>query len=167
VLYARLRAVDPATAQRVDPRNGRRIVRALEVIAQGEATHGAALPEEPMLWHPRTSIIGVHTDREQLVRRLDARVEGMWANGLLDEVSRLREQGLERGVTARRAIGYAQALAQLTGERTRAEAIAETQALTRRYARRQVSWFKRYPDTEWVATGAAASELVDRAGALD
>jgi tRNA dimethylallyltransferase len=83
----------------------------------------------------------------------------MWRDGLVDEVRRLREQGLERGVTARRAIGYAQALAQLAGDATEAEAIAETQALTRRYARRQVSWFKRYRDTEWLAPGAAPSSL--------
>ncbi|GAA4349807.1 tRNA (adenosine(37)-N6)-dimethylallyltransferase MiaA [Microbacterium rhizosphaerae] len=167
VLYARLRSLDPDTAERVDPRNGRRIVRALEVLAQGEATHGAALPDEPVLWHPDTRIVGVHTDREQLVPRLDRRVERMWADGLVDEVSRLRGEGLERGVTARRAIGYAQALSQLTGEKAEDAAIGETQALTRRYARRQVSWFKRYPGIEWVATGASAAELADRAGALD
>ncbi|MDL9980530.1 tRNA (adenosine(37)-N6)-dimethylallyltransferase MiaA [Microbacterium candidum] len=161
VLYARLRALDPSTAERVDPRNGRRIVRALEVLAQGEATHGAALPEEPVLWHPSTRIVGVHVDRDVLVPRLDARVEGMWADGLLDEVERLRARGLEDGVTARRAIGYAQALAQLNGEATEAEAIAETQALTRRYARRQVSWFKRYRDLEWVAPGTDPGALAD------
>jgi tRNA dimethylallyltransferase len=73
----------------------------------------------------------------------------MWEEGLLAEVEELRARGLERGVTARRAIGYAQALAQLKGTTTRAEAIAETQALTRRYARRQVSWFRRYRDVAW------------------
>jgi tRNA dimethylallyltransferase len=152
VLYERLRIADPVTAERVDPRNGRRIVRALEVLAQGEATHGAALPDEPVRWRTST-IIGVTSAREDLVTRLDARVERMWADGLLDEVAQLQAKGLERGVTARRAIGYAQALAQLGGTATRAEAIAETQALTRRYARRQVSWFTRYPDVAWSQTG--------------
>jgi tRNA dimethylallyltransferase len=152
VLYERLRIADPVTAERVDPRNGRRIVRALEVLAQGEATHGAALPDEPVRWRTST-IIGVTSPRQDLVTRLDARVERMWADGLLDEVAQLQAKGLERGVTARRAIGYAQALAQLGGTATRAEAIAETQALTRRYARRQVSWFTRYPDVAWSQTG--------------
>ena len=153
-LYARLRELDPATAEKVDPRNGRRIVRALEVLELGERTHGAMLPQEPVLWHRATEIVGVAVPREELVQRLDARVEAMWRDGLVDEVRALRERGLEQGVTARRAIGYAQALAELAGEMTEAEAIAETQALTRRYARRQVSWFKRYDGIRWVEPGA-------------
>ena len=148
-LFARLREADPATAARVDPRNTRRIVRALEVLAQGERTHGAALPEKPTPWRPST-VVGLAVPRDELVGRLDARVERMWAAGLLDEVEGLRSRGLEQGTTARRAIGYAQALAQLGGAMTQAEAIAETQSLTRRYARRQVSWFRRYPDVRWM-----------------
>jgi tRNA dimethylallyltransferase len=70
-------------------------------------------------------------------------------------------QGLEAGVTARRAIGYAQALAELHGTQSRSEAIAEAQSLTRRYARRQVSWFRRYDDAQWMP--AADPELADRA----
>lgn len=153
-VYARLRELDPSTAEKVDPRNGRRIVRALEVLELGERTHGAMLPQEPVLWHRATEIVGVAVPREELVQRLDARVEAMWRDGLVDEVRALRERGLEQGVTARRAIGYAQALAELAGEMTEAEAIAETQALTRRYARRQVSWFKRYDGIRWVEPGA-------------
>jgi tRNA dimethylallyltransferase len=156
VLYERLRTADPATAERVDPRNGRRIVRALEVLAQGEATHGAALPDEPVPWRPST-VVGLSSPRGELVTRLDARVERMWADGLLAEAEGLRAQGLERGATARRAIGYAQALAQLAGTMPEAEAVAETQALTRRYARRQVAWFRRYADVIWNTT----SEDVD------
>ncbi len=149
VLLARLRGLDPATAARVDPQNSRRVIRALEVLEQGSGTHGAALPEEPTLWHPQTRLIGVHVDRAALVERLDARVERMWRDGLVHEVDGLRGQGLDDGVTARKAIGYAQALGQIEGRLSEAEAIAETQALTRRYARRQVSWFKRYQDLTW------------------
>ncbi|PZU45904.1 MAG: tRNA (adenosine(37)-N6)-dimethylallyltransferase MiaA [Microbacterium sp.] len=163
-LFARLTALDPATAARVDPRNGRRIVRALEVLAQGADTHGAALPDAPTLWHEPTTIIGVELDRATLVERLDRRVEGMWRGGLLDEVAALRERGLEQGVTASRAIGYAQALAQLDGLIDEGEAIAQTQSLTRRYARRQVSWFRRYPGIRWVRPDADARAL---AGAVD
>jgi len=84
----------------------------------------------------------------------------MWRDGLLDEVSQLRAHGLEQGLTARRAIGYAQALAQLSGELTEAEAIALTQQLTRRYARRQVSWFKRYAGVQWVESSHPAATLL-------
>lgn len=149
VLLDRLRSADPAAAAKVDPRNSRRVIRALEVLAQGSSTHGASLPEKPVLWQQRTRLIGLHVERSQLVSRLDDRVERMWETGILTEVAALRQMGLERGATASRAIGYAQALGQLDGTLTAAEAIAETQALTRRYARRQVSWFKRYPDLEW------------------
>lgn len=149
MLYRRLRDVDPEAARRIGSSNGRRIVRALEVAAiTGEPVSGA-LPDEPQPWRPLT-ILGLAAPRDELVRRLDERVERMWRDGLLDEVERLRPLGIERGVTASRAIGYAQAIAELRGELTREEAIAQTQQLTRRYARRQVSWFKRYPGIHWL-----------------
>lgn len=160
-LLERLRTLDPAAASKVDPKNGRRVIRALEVIEQGSATHGAALPDKPSLWQPDTRLIGLHVDRAVLVDRLDARVDRMWEEGLVDEVQGLREHGLERGVTAQRAIGYAQALGQLDGRLSQAEAIQETQALTRRYARRQVSWFKRYPGLTWHEPPVDASSLLE------
>jgi len=160
-LIERIRAVDPGAAERLDPRNGRRVVRALEVLLQGADTHGAALPEAPVLWHPATELVGVHLDRAELVLRLDERVRGMWRGGLLAEVDALRARGLESGPTAPRAIGYAQALAQLAGRINEEEAVAETQALTRRYARRQVSWFKRYPGLRWVDAGTPGIRLLD------
>lgn len=161
-LYARLRDADPVAAGRIDPRNGRRVVRALEVLAQGGETHGGALPDAPEFWHPRTRIVATAIDRDELVPMLDARVERMWERGLVDEVQALRADGLERGVTAGRAIGYAQALAHLHGGLTREEAIAQTQSLTRRYARRQVSWFRRYAGAAWVdARRVDAARLAD------
>ena len=161
-LFARLRELDPGTAERVDPKNARRVVRALEVHALGSDGHGAALPAEPVPWHPAT-VLALGMPRERLVPRLDARVERMWADGLLDEVESLIPLGIERGVTAQRAIGYAQALDQLAGALSRDEAIADTQRLTRRYARRQVSWFRRYRDAIWL--DAEAPELIDAAEA--
>ncbi len=149
-LFATLQEKDAETAARVDPKNARRIVRALEILEQGAQNHGAALPTEPVLWYPETRLLGMHVERSVLVERLDRRVEAMWDGGMLDEVARLRQRGLEEGVTAPRAIGYAQALRQLDGALNEEDAIAQTQALTRRYARRQVSWFKRYPNLEWV-----------------
>jgi tRNA dimethylallyltransferase len=146
-LHARLRDADPAAAEAIGRHNGRRLVRALEVIAITGEPFGAGLPDEGALWRP-TVTIGLRSERAVLTERLDRRVEGMWRAGLVDEVASLRPAGL--GSTASRAIGYAQALAQLDGALTEAEAIAQTAALTRRYARRQVSWFGRYAGTTWI-----------------
>ncbi len=146
-LHARLRESDPEAAEAIGPRNARRLVRALEVIELTGEPFGSGLPEEGGTWRP-TVLVGLRLEREKLVPRLDARVERMWEAGLVDEVARLRPAGL--GTTASRAIGYAQALAQLDGRLDRGAAIAETQALTRRYARRQVSWFGRSRDTLWL-----------------
>jgi tRNA dimethylallyltransferase len=151
LMFAKLKELAPQAAERIDSQNARRVVRALEVIEMtGDPAALGTLPEEPVYWRD-TTIYGLREEREVLVERLDARVEKMWADGILDEVRGLIPAGIEQGVTARRAIGYAQALGQLAGELTEAEAIAETQALTRRYARRQVSWFKRYADVQWVS----------------
>jgi tRNA dimethylallyltransferase len=142
-LYTRLREVDPVAAEAIGPHNGRRIVRALEVVELTGEPFGAGLDAEAVPWHPTTTIV-LGLDRADLVARLDARVERMWRSGLVDEVASLRPAGF--GVTASRAIGYAQAIAQLDGELTEGDAIAQTSALTRRYARRQVSWFGRSRD---------------------
>lgn len=161
-LYRRLAALDAVAAERIGSQNGRRIVRALEVAEITGSPVAGMLPDEPVYWRP-TRILGLTAPRERLVQRLDERVHRMWRGGLVDEVRGLVPLGLERGVTASRAIGYAQALRQLAGDATEADAIAETQALTRRYARRQVSWFKRYADIVWSAFDAP--DLVDRAQA--
>jgi tRNA dimethylallyltransferase len=146
-LYGRLRERDPEAAEAIGPYNGRRLVRALEVVELTGEPFGSGLPEESGTWRP-TVTIGLRLERELLVTRLDERVRGMWRQGLVDEVARLRPAGF--GTTASRAIGYAQALHQLDGELDEEAAIAETQALTRRYARRQVSWFGRSRDTAWI-----------------
>lgn len=154
LMYTRLQAVDPQAALRIGPSNGRRLVRALEIVELTGAPHLAALPEEPVYWKP-TVLLGLRTPREQLTPRLDARVERMWAAGIVDEARGLLAAGIENGVTASRAIGYAQALGQVHGTRSQAEAVETTQQLTRRYARRQVSWFKRYAHAHWVESDAA------------
>lgn len=149
VLFEKLQRVDPSAAESIGPHNTRRIIRALEVIAITGEPFGAGLPDEK---HPRepTTIIGLSASRTPLVERLDARVAEMWRNGLLDEVIGLLREGLATGVTARRAIGYAQAIAQQSGELSESEAIESARVLTRRYARRQVSWFRRYPSATWL-----------------
>jgi tRNA dimethylallyltransferase len=167
LLHRRLRELDAPTAASVDPQNGRRIVRALEVIELTGEPKAARLPDEPVAWRPHR-IVHLRAERATLVERLDARVVQMWADGLLDEVRGLIPEGLERGVTARKAIGYAQALAEIHGRMTEADAIAETQALTRTYARRQVGWFRRYAAASVVDAddrAAVAAEVARHAGA--
>jgi tRNA dimethylallyltransferase len=158
LLYRRLADADPEAAASIGPYNGRRIVRALEVIELTGVAVSGQLPDVPVAWRPST-IVALSHPRDQLVERLEARVERMWATGLVAEAEALVPLGLDGSSTAGRAIGYAQALAQLSGALTEADAIAEAQALTRRYARRQVSWFKRYRDAEWMF--AADPALVD------
>ncbi|TQO18927.1 tRNA dimethylallyltransferase [Rhodoglobus vestalii] len=147
-LFHRLRELDPEAAQSIGHSNGRRIVRALEVMEITGKPFGAGLPEEQTLWIP-SHIVGIAAPREQLVARLNDRVRGMWRSGLLDEVRSLRPRGF--GATATRAIGYAQAIKQLNGELSEADAVDGTAALTRRYARRQVGWFKRYRQCQWLS----------------
>ena len=159
-LYRRLAALDATVAERIGQQNARRIVRALEVAEITGSPVAGMLPDQPVYWRP-TRILGLTAPRDELVARLDERVHRMWQGGLLDEVRGLVPLGLEKGVTASRAIGYAQALRQLAGDATADEAIAETQQLTRRYARRQVSWFRRYADIVWLDYDAP--DLVDRA----
>ncbi|MDQ1575744.1 MAG: tRNA dimethylallyltransferase [Microbacteriaceae bacterium] len=163
VLYRRLKENDAAAAASIGASNARRIIRALEVIELTGAPYGASLPEEPVPWLPTVSI-GLRAPRDELTARLDVRVERMWRDGLVAEAASLIPAGIDRGVTASRAIGYAQALGQLRGALTEPEAIAHTQQLTRRYARRQMSWFKRYPGIAWLDYDAPdlASLALDR-----
>lgn len=161
LLHARLRAIDADTAASVDAQNGRRIVRALEVIELTGEPKAARLPDEPVPWREHR-IVHLRSERPSLVERLDARTVRMWEEGLVDEVRSLVPRGLERGVTARKAIGYAQALAEVRGRMSRRDAIAETQQLTRTYARRQVGWFARYRD----ATTIDADDVVARGAEL-
>lgn len=146
-LHHRLAALDAKTAADIGPHNGRRLVRALEVIAITGEPSAARLPERPEWWRAAT-VTRLDVDRATLVNRLNDRVVQMWADGLVDEVEHLLTEGLADGVTARKAIGYAQAWAQLRGELSEAEAIAQTQQLTRTYARRQVNWFSRIPSSQ-------------------
>ncbi len=152
VLYQRLKTLDAEAAGSIGPHNARRIVRALEVIEITGKPFGAGLPDESATREP-SIVIGVTAPRATLVELLDERVRGMWRDGLLDEVQTLIPCGLDQGVTARRAIGYAQAMGQLRGEFTEQAAIEQATSLTRRYARRQVGWFRRYPNVTWFDHG--------------
>ncbi|MEP6479172.1 MAG: tRNA (adenosine(37)-N6)-dimethylallyltransferase MiaA [Rhodoglobus sp.] len=158
-MYSRLSAVDPQAATAIGASNGRRLVRALEVVELTGEPFGSGLAAEARYWKP-TVTIGLRMPRDELVPLLDERVRDMWRAGLVDEVRALRQLGIERGVTVSRAIGYAQALGQLAGRLSEEEAIAESAALTRRYARRQVSWFKRNQQTTWIDSGDPAASAI-------
>jgi len=159
VLYARLARLDPAAAAAILPSNGRRIVRALEVIELSGKPFDATLPEYESVY-PEVQI-GLAVDRAELDRRIAERTARMFAAGLVDEVAGLDLAGLREGQTASRALGYAQVLRFLDGEYTLEEASAQTVLATRRFARRQESWFRRDPRVTWLAADAA--DLLDQA----
>jgi len=148
-LHAVLAGRDPDAAAGILPDNGRRIVRALEVIELTGQPYSASLPLLEYV-DPHTVQIGVDVARDELDRRIEARVDSMFDRGLVDEVRRLLEAGLAQGRTASRAIGYREVAAHLLGETSEAEAREATKAATRRFARRQDSWFRRDPRVEWV-----------------
>ncbi|GAA1428850.1 tRNA (adenosine(37)-N6)-dimethylallyltransferase MiaA [Streptomyces thermospinosisporus] len=152
-LHARLAAADPQAARAILPSNGRRIVRALEVIEITGQPFTANLPSHDSVYD--TVQIGVDVSRAELDERIARRVDRMWEAGLVDEVRELEAQGLRQGRTASRALGYQQVLSALAGECTLEEARAETIRATKRFARRQDSWFRRDPRVHWLS-GAAA-----------
>jgi tRNA dimethylallyltransferase len=160
-LHARLAAVDPAAAAAISPGNGRRIVRALEVIELSGGPFRATLPEHEAVY-PVVQL-GVEVPRPALDERIAARVERMWRRGLVAEVRRLETAGLRAGRTASRALGYAQVLRFLAGDWSEKDAAAETVLATRRFVRRQESWFRRDPRITWIPAG---SDIANRALAV-
>ena len=147
-LHARLARVDPDAAAAILASNGRRVVRALEVVELA-GSYTATLPE------PEYAVaalqVGLAVGRPVLDERIAGRVDRMWERGLVAEVARLAERGLREGRTASRALGYAQVLRHLTGEWTEEQAREETVRATRRFARRQESWFRRDPRVRWLS----------------
>ena len=150
-LHVRLAQRDPAAAAAVLPSNGRRIVRALEVIELTGGPFRAQLPE-PKPHYPAV-VVGLDRQPAELDERIALRVDRMWAAGFVDEVAALADDGLREGPTASRALGYAQVLAQFDGALTREEARERTVGTTRRFVRRQRSWFRRDPAITWFDAG--------------
>ena len=158
-LHARLAAVDPEAARAILPSNGRRIVRALEVVEITGRPFTANLPGHEAVYD--TVQIGVDVPRPELDERITLRVDRMWEAGLVGEVRGLEKVGLREGRTASRALGYQQVLAALAGECTDQEARAETVRATKRFARRQDSWFRRDQRVHWLT--ARGKELAEQA----
>jgi len=157
-LHARLASLDPVAAAAILPGNGRRIVRALEVIELSGQPFSATLPDYEA-FYPAVQL-GVEVPRRVLDERIADRVDRMWRRGLVAEVRRLEAAGLRAGRTASRALGYAQVLRFLAGEWSEEEAAADTVLATRRFVRRQESWFRRDPRVVWLPAG---DDLAERA----
>jgi len=147
-MHTRLRRSDPVAAQAIQPKNERRIVRALEVIELTGGPFSATLPTRE--YRLPTVTVGLRVPRPDLDERIAARVHRMWDAGLLDEVRRLDAAGLREGRTAAKALGYSQALSHLDGVLSAAQAIEDTITSTRRFARRQESWFRPDPRIRWL-----------------
>jgi len=159
-MHARLAERDPAAAEAILPSNARRIVRALEVIELTGRPFSATMPKPGP---PRygTVLIGLDREPEELDARVDTRVERMFEQGLVDEVRQLLDKGLREGRTASQALGYKQVIEALDGDGDFAAAAAETARATRRFVRRQRSWFRRDKRITWLDAGDP--DLVTRA----
>lgn len=148
-LHADLHAADPEAAARIEPGNGRRTVRALEVIELTGDTFRAQLPDTV---HALDGVLefGLDAPRDWLDERIETRVNQMWADGFVDEVSGLAARGLAAAPTASRAIGYRQILDHLAGAHDDAEARRRTVVATRRFARKQYGWYRRDERIRWL-----------------
>lgn len=162
-LHARLARLDPVAATAILPSNGRRVVRALEVIELTGRPFSATMPR-PGPARYGTVLIGLDTDTAELDRSIDLRVRRMFDAGLVEEVRELEKHGLRLGRTASRALGYQQVLAELDGDHDMVAAAAATAQATRRFVRRQRSWFRRDTRITWL--DATRPDLVEAARAL-
>ena len=161
-LHNELAAIDPAAAAVIEDKDPRRTVRALEVIELTGKPFSASQPpiNQPPRWGAR--VLGLRTTTEWLNPRIEQRTHAMFDAGLVEEVKRLVSAGLVAESTAGRAIGYAHVLAAMAGELTWDEAVDRTITGTRKYVRRQKSWFKRDPRTHWIdASGDTYAQALD------
>lgn len=158
-MFDRLRVADPAAARHIDPRNQRRVIRALEVV-ELTGSFTSRMPD-PQSWRP-TLWLSPTWSRPDLDRRIQERTEQMWRDGLLTEVRQLMPRGLAEAPTARKAVGYPQAMAVLAGTATQESAIRDTVAATRKLARRQERIFRSDPRIRLVpGSGSPATPAAD------
>ena len=161
-LHNELAAIDPAAAAVIEDKDPRRTVRALEVIELTGKPFSASQPPINQLPRWGTRVLGLRTTTEWLNPRIEQRTHAMFDAGLVEEVKRLVSAGLVADSTAGRAIGYAHVLAAMAGELTWDEAVDRTITGTRKYVRRQKSWFKRDPRTHWIdASGDTYAQALD------
>ena len=162
-LFTRLERLDPAAAASIDRANSRRVIRALEVIEITGKPFTANLPREESSLYPHARQFALRTDREVLRERVSARVDDMWNKGFISEVEALVNDGIREGVTAQKAIGYAQILQFLSGEISEEQALEDTKVATRQYIRRQETWFNRDERIDWLESNSnAATEILKK-----
>jgi tRNA dimethylallyltransferase len=159
-LHSKLQEIDPKAAEQILPSNGRRIVRALEVIEITGGPYVATLPEHHYVY-PGAIQLGLDVPRPELDERIDRRVDRMFDAGFVAEVRGLLDKGLIEGKTANRALGYSQVIALLNGEIDETQARERTAQATRRFARRQDSWFRKDQRITWLRYDAP--DLVEKA----
>jgi tRNA dimethylallyltransferase len=157
-MHVRLAEVDPIAAAAILPSNGRRIARALEVQELTGRPFSATMPV-PGPARYGAVLVGLDRDADELDRRVDQRVVAMFAGGLVEETETLLARGLRDGKTASRALGYQQVVAALDGAYDLDTAMVETARATRRFVRRQRSWFRRDQRVQW--HDAAGESLLD------
>ena len=139
-LWQRLQEVDPTAASRIDPRNVRRVVRALEVYRETGIPFSEAQKREPPPY--RTLVLGLTVERTRLYGRIDRRVEAMVEGGWSNEVARLLEEGYSPALPSMSSLGYREMAAHVRGELTLEEAVRRVKTATHRFARRQYAWFR-------------------------
>lgn len=171
-MHAELATTDPASASLIHPHNVKRVLRALEMASQGTsyASQAAGFARR-RLHYPDTVFVGLTMERAALYERIDARVDAMIGAGLIDEVRALLARGLRETLTAAQAIGYKELVAVIDGDDTLEAAVLAVKQASRRYAKRQLSWFRADPRVTWLdvtglsadETTAAALELVESA----
>ncbi len=168
-LYARLQQVDPEYASRIHPGDYRRIERALEVFSLTGEPASRLHREHRAHAAPLAAIrVAIDMPRSQLYARIDRRVERMMEAGFLDEVHNLLDAGHEADLTRIRSLGYREMAGYLRGRQTLDDAVALMQRNTRRFAKRQLTWFRHSPGVHWfpVTEGTAIPRLADRVMAL-
>ncbi|MDF9841041.1 MULTISPECIES: tRNA (adenosine(37)-N6)-dimethylallyltransferase MiaA [unclassified Paenibacillus] len=149
-LHARLAAVDPASAERLHPNDRRRIIRALEIHHQMGTTLSANKAEQTRESPYELCLIGLTMDRKILYRRIEDRIDQMLEQGLIAEVQGLLDKGYHRSMVAMQGLGYKEIAAYLKGELTYEEAVTLLKRDTRRFAKRQLSWFRHMKEIEWI-----------------
>lgn len=163
-LYDELERLDPASAALIHPNNARRVVRALEMLSEGTSYAAQAAGFRERDFHyPGTLLVGLSVDRDELYRRVDARVDAMMTGGLPEEVRALLDRGLASALTATQAIGYKELVPVITDGADLDAAIETIKRSTRRYAKRQLTWFRADTRIRWIdVTGLSASQAAER-----